>query len=298
MTRREQLYGLLGDLPERERAISARIVSSEERGGFVLERWLFEWNGFENVPAYFAKPRNLAGKAPVILYQHYHGGRYNLGKDELLLAKPEAGLPSYAESLTDAGYCVFCADTWVFGERATRSELDVFKEMLWRGQVLWGMMLYDALRAVDYVSTRSDVDASRIATLGMSMGSTMSWWLAALDERIKVCVDLCCLTDYDALIETGGLCGHGVYYYVPGLLKHFSAAQINALIAPRAHLSLAGTRDPLTPVAGLDRIDTELKEVYAQAGVPRNWKLLRYDVAHSETAEMRQAALAFLRENL
>ena len=59
----------------------------------------------------------------------------------------------------------------------------------------------------------------------------MAWWTAALDERVKVCVDLCCLTDFQALIDDKGLSRHGMYYYVPALLNHFTAAQINELIA-------------------------------------------------------------------
>ena len=39
----------------------------------------------------------------------------------------------------------------------------------------------------------------------MSMGSTMAWWLAALDERMKVTVDICCLTDFEALLAKKGL---------------------------------------------------------------------------------------------
>jgi hypothetical protein len=159
-------------------------------------------------------------------------------------------------------------------------------------------MVYDSLRGIDYLVSRPEVDASRIATLGLSMGSTMAWWVAALDQRVKVTVDICCLTDFQALMEAGNLKEHGVYYYVPSLLKHFTTAQINALIAPRAHLSLAGNLDALTPPAGLDRIDRELKKVYAAAGRPDNWKLLRYDAGHQETAEGRREILAFLKEKL
>jgi hypothetical protein len=112
--------------------------------------------------------------------------------------------------------------------------------------------------------------------------------VAALDPRLKVAVDICCLTDWHTLVEVGGLKGHGIYYYVPDLLNHFTTAQLNALIAPRAHLSLAGNLDPLTPVAGLDKVDAELKQVYAAAGKPEHWKLLRYDVGHQETPEMRE----------
>ncbi len=296
--RRAELYGLLGDLPPRDRPVSAKVLWSKDREHYTQEKLELDLNGVEKVPAYFLKPRGLKGRAPCVLYHHYHGGKYKLGKEEVITPKPDHALTSYAEDLTALGYTVLCADTWMFGERSTRTEMDLFKEMLWKGQVLWGMMVYDSLKAVDYLATRSDVDATRIAAMGMSMGSTMSWWQAALDERIKVCVDICCLTDFQALIEAHGLKGHGIYYYVPGLLKHFTSAEINSLIAPRPHLSLAGLRDELTPVRGLDRIDAELKQVYAKAGKPENWKLLRYDVAHEETGEMRREVLHWLKEKL
>jgi dienelactone hydrolase len=294
--RRRELYGLLGDLPPRQRPIGARTLAVEERPGFTLEKLVLDINGLEPVPAYFVKPKLLEGKAPAILFNHWHAGEYELGKDELLRPKPD--VPSFAEDLTARGYCALCLDMWCFGDRAVRTELDTFKEMLWKGQVLWGMMVYDTLRGLDYLLTRPEVDTARIGTLGMSMGSTMAWWAAALDPRLKVCVDLCCLTDYQALIEAHNLKGHGVYYFVPGLLKHFTTARINALIAPRPHLATAGTRDDLTPAAGLDRVDGELQRVYGSLGQPGNWKLLRYDGGHAEPPEMRRDILAFLRERL
>ena len=292
--RRAQLYSLLGDLPPRNRQISARTLSVEERPAYSLEKLRLDLNGLEPVPAYFVRPRNLAGKAPSILYNHAHGGEYDIGKEEFLRHRDGFQSPPYAEALASLGICGLCMDTWVFGERATRSEMDTFKEMLWKGQVLWGMMVYDSIRGIDYLASRPEVDAERIGTLGLSMGSTMAWWVAALDERVKVCVDICCLTDFQALMEIKNLKGHGIYYYVPSLLKHFTSAQINALIAPRAHLSLAGNLDPLTPPDGLDRIDRELKRVYAAAGKPEHWKLQRYDVGHEETPEMRREIVAFL----
>jgi hypothetical protein len=113
-----------------------------------------------------------------------------------------------------------------------------------------------------------------------------------------VTVDICCLTDFHTLLAQRGLSGHGVYYYVPRLLKHFTTSEINALIAPRAHLGLAGLQDKLTPVEGLDIIDRELTRVYAEAGHAERWKLLRYDVGHQETPEGRQEIIAFLQRFL
>jgi len=292
--RRRTLYGLLGDLPDRSSPVKAVKISEEVRETYVLEKLVLDLNGVETVPAYFVRPLDARGRLPVVLYNHAHGGDYVLGKDELLVGRSALQRPPYAEALTARGYGALAIDTWVFGERRGRTESEVFKHMLWHGQVLWGMMVYDSLRAIDYLLTRDDVDPSRLATLGLSMGSTMGWWVAALDERVKVCIDLCCLTDFQALIETRGLDGHGIYYYVPGLLKHFSAADINALIAPRPHLSLDGNFDRLTPPAGLDRIDAALKKVYAELGVPEAWQLRRYDIGHFETAAMRAEVLAFL----
>ncbi len=293
--RRAELYSLLGDLPPRDYPIASEKVLEEEREGYVLEKLVLDLNGLEAVPAFFVKPKHLSGPAPAILYNHFHGGQYALGKRELLEGFPGAWQePPWAIELTRRGWCALCVDTWAFGERRGRSEGEIFKHMLWHGRVMWGMMVYDSLRAVDYLVSRPEVDAQRLATMGLSMGSTMSWWVAALDERIKVCVDVCCLTDFHALIESQGLDGHGIYYYVPRLLLHFTTAQINALIAPRPHLSLAGNYDRLTPPAGLDRIDAELKRVYEKLGAPEAWQLLRYETGHFETADMRKRIVEWL----
>jgi dienelactone hydrolase len=291
--RRNQLYGLLGDLPDRSRGVSAVKVGEDDGESYVLEKLVLDLNGIEPVPAYFARPK-ARGSFPAVLYNHAHGGDYALGKDELVAGRDGLQKPPYADALVQRGYAVLCIDAWAFGERRGRSESEIFKEMLWTGRVMWGMMVYDALRAIDYLVSRPDVDADRLGTMGISMGSTMAWWVAALDPRIRVCVDICCLTDFQALIDARGLDGHGIYYYVPSLLKHFTTAQINALIAPRAHLSLAGNFDRLTPPAGLDRIDAELRQVYEAENAPEAWKLLRYDIAHFETAAMRAEVLRFL----
>jgi dienelactone hydrolase len=296
--RRRELYATLGELPDRTRPIGGKKRSEEQRDGFVLETWDLDLNGLEPVPAYLARPAVVNGRVPAVLFNHSHGGGYTIGKQEFVDGRNYLQPVPYAKVLTDHGYVALAIDHWVFGERSHTTEADMFKAMLWHGQVLWGMMVYDSLRALDWLIARPDVDPSRVGTLGISMGSTMAWWLAALDERVKVTVDICCLTDFHTLLAKKGLSLHGLYYYVPGLLNRFTTAQINALIAPRAHLGLAGLQDKLTPVEGLDIIDRELTAAYAQAGHPERWKLLRYDVGHMETPEGRQEIVAWLKRFL
>lgn len=295
-TKRRRLYDLLGELPPLDRPITPLLIAEAPGLHYDTETLLLDLNGSELVPAYFLRPRNAgSGPWPVVLYNHAHGYKYEIGKEEVLHGRPGQPQPPWGEVLADTGYAVLCLDMWSFGDRRGRTETALFREALWKGKVLWGMMVYDSLRAIDYLSTRPDVDSSRVATMGISMGSTMAWWTAALDPRISVCIDICCLTDFQALIDSRGLDGHGIYYFVPGLLKHFSTADINALIAPRPHLSLAGEYDALTPPAGLDRVDEALKETYAALDASPAWQLKRYAVGHHETAEMRFEALRFLR---
>ncbi len=296
--RRRALYELLGKLPPRDRKVSAKLVATEDRGTYLLETLVLDLNGLELAPAYFAKPKGKSGQLPTVLFNHSHGGGYNIGKTEFTEGREYLSSPPYAEFLTSLGYNALCFDAWIFGERATRTELDTFKDMLWHGRVLWGMMVYDSLKAVDYLVSRPDVDPQRLATVGMSMGSSTAQWIGALDPRLKVIVDICCLTDWHTLVEVKGLQYHGIYYYVPDLLEHFTTAQMNAIIAPRAHLSLAGNQDALTPVAGLEKVDRELRDVYASTGHSNNWKLLRYDGKHLETPVMREEIRKWFVEKL
>ncbi|MBM7570023.1 dienelactone hydrolase family protein [Aquibacillus albus] len=294
--RREELYQLLGDLPPKSQSISSKCIGEEEHHNYILEKWVLDLNGVDPVPAYFVRPLKGQESFPTILFNHSHGGKYELGKDELIKGNTYMQNPPYAEELTNMGYAVLAIEAWGFGSRRGKTESELFKEMLWNGEVLWGKMVYDSLRAVDYLVSRPDVDANRIGTIGMSMGSTMSWWVSALEPRIKVCVDICGLCDYHSLIEQRGLDHHGIYYYVPSLLKHFTTSEINALITPRAHLSLAGNHDLLTPTKGLDIIDQSLKTQYEKEGIPEAWELKRYNTGHLETEEMRYEAKKFLRK--
>lgn len=295
--KREQLLSLLGDLPERK-GVTVTKLNEEEREHYILECLLMDFGEAEKVPAYFVRPKNTVMKRPAVLFNHSHGGQYDQGKAELLDSSPYLQKPSFAEELTRMGYSVLCMDMWGFGERQGKTESELFKEMLWNGQVMWGMMLYDSIGGIDYLVAREDVDESRIATLGMSMGGLMTWWLAALDERIRVCIDIAGQVEAKSLIRQRGLDHHGFYSYVPGLLKAFETADIQSLIVPRPHLSLVGDQDRLTPYEGLGIIDERLKTLYAEAGKPKQWQMSRYPCGHKETVGMRHELREFLKHYL
>jgi len=299
--RRRELWGLLGDLPWTHHPGPAKLVSKEEHDSYTLERLVLDLNGIEPVPAILLIPKKREPQAPGLLYIHWHGGMYDLGKEQLLSGVQAQ--PAYASVCAEKGLVTLAIDSWCFGERkhekdGSVGEQDTFKLMLWRGRVLYGMMMFDEYRAMDYLASRPEVDASRLGAFGMSMGATKAWWLSALDPRVKVCMDVCCLTDYEELIRTHGLKEHGIYYYVPALLKHFQTADINELIVPRLHLSVNGRKDPLTPPAGVEKIRGRMTPLYRKYGKEEDCHIELFDCAHVELPEMRKLILQWMDQRL
>ena len=299
--RRKELWSLLGDLPCQHKPAAPRLLRTEQHDGYKLERLVLDLNGIEPVPAVLLIPDKCRTPAPGLLYIHWHGGMYDLGKEQLL--RGVDAQPAYAPVCVEKGLVTLAIDSWCFGKRkreadGQQGEEDAFKLMLWRGQVLFGMMMFDELRALDYLASRPEVDPRRLGVLGMSMGSTKAWWLAALDPRVHLCLDVCCLTDYQELIRTQALHEHGIYYYVPGLLKHFQTADINELIVPRPRVSVNGRRDSLTPPAGVEKVREHLLPLYRKYGSEKDCRIKLFDCEHVELPPMRKLILDAIDEYL
>jgi hypothetical protein len=295
--RRKELWSLLGDLPWDHKPRPAVVLATEKHPGYTLERLVLDLNGIEAVPALLLIPDQRPARAPGLLYIHWHAGMYDLGKEQLLTGV--SAQPAYAPVCAEKGMVTLAIDSWCFGERkhdenGQVGEESAFKQMIWNGRVLYGMMMFDEFRALDYLAARPEVDAERLGVLGMSMGSTKAWWLAALDPRVRLCMDVCCLTDFEELEKVHGLHHHGIYYYVPWLLKNFQTAQINELIVPRAHLSVNGRLDELTPPAGVNKIRDYLYPLYQKYGKLEDCHIEMFECPHQELPEMRKLILDWM----
>ena len=153
--RRKELFSLLGDLPRQPRTAPPRLVRTEKHDGYTLERLVLDLNGIEPVPALLLIPDKRQTPSPGLLYIHWHGGMYGLGKEQLLTGVDAQ--PAYAPVCVEKGLVTLAIDSWCFGERkheddGKRGEEDAFKLMLWKGQVLFGMMMFDEFRAMDYLA--------------------------------------------------------------------------------------------------------------------------------------------------
>lgn len=307
-TIRETLVKVMGDLPPRPKVTTVKTLSRENKGGYTLEKFEFNNEAGAIVPGYFLIPNNGKSKHPAIYYCHWHGGNYELGKQEIFTTHHTPQVP--AEVLTGLGYAVIAIDAYCFGERSGKGpggpeekgsaeELTTSKYELWMGRSLWSMMVRDDLMALEYLFSRPEIDTERIAVTGISMGATRSWWLMALDDRIKTGVAVGCLTRYQELIAEQKLKYHGIYYYVPGLLKHFDTEAIISLIAPRPILFMTGDEDPGSPVAGVEKIEGAVQLVYKLYGAENDFESIVYPkTGHVYTPDMWDKMINWMKTKL
>lgn len=274
---RSTLWKLLGDLPPRPKRAAVKTLTREDKGDYWLEKFEFDNEAGDSVPGYCFLPKSATTdkKAPAILYCHWHGGQYDSGKEELLGNKDIPHPPG--PTLARLGYIVLGIDAVCFGERNGRGpdgpqqkgsagEMTAAKFNLWLGRTLWGMIVRDDLIALDLLAARPEVDPARIGVTGISMGSTRAWWVMAMDDRPAAAVGVACMTRYEELIRAGMLKAHGIYYFVPGILRHFDSEAVIALAAPRPMLFMTGDQDGGSPIEGVRKLGEIVSKVYALHG--------------------------------
>ncbi len=305
---RADLWKMLGRLPARPLVPTVETLSREDRGDYVVEKFRFDNGAGSSVPGYLLLPKTAARRRPAILYCHWHAGEYDLGKQELFEAKhtPEEPGPAFARR----GYVVLAIDASGFGERNGtgpdgpgerdyKAEETAAKFDLWVGRTFWGMLLRDDLMALDYLASRPEVDPARIGVTGMSMGATRTWWLMALDERLRTGVAIACLTHYQDLVRHGSIHEHDIGYFVPGMLAHFDTEAVVALIAPRPILFQTGDRDPGSPVEGIHAIEAAVRPAYGLYGSGAGFSSIVYPgLAHVYTPQMWSRTLEWMDEHL
>jgi hypothetical protein len=265
------LWRLLGDMPPLFTP-AARVLERHAHEGYVVERLVFDNGTGAEVFGYLLLPQPQTAPVPLVIYLHVHGNKYTQGKEELFRERVPGVLPG--PTLAKAGYAVLAIDAYGFGERHNKGPMGaaeegqsvehaLFKHFLWQGASLWGMMLRDDMLALNYALTRHEVDPTRIGVVGMSLGGSRATWLGALDERPHVLIPIAQMTRYRDFAASGQYNLHGVYYYLPAMLKsNIEMEHLVSLAAPRTQAILIGDSDALSPIAGVHKIVDYARRVY------------------------------------
>ncbi|MCC6730012.1 MAG: acetylxylan esterase [Chthonomonadales bacterium] len=187
-------------------------------GGYALEEVTIQTLPDRRAHLWLAVPLSPRRRGPAVLALHGHGGT----GEQIVRGQ---GLYWYGRALAEMGYVVAAPD---IGSH----------DLQHPGWSLMGERVWDALRVVDYLASRPEVDAGRMAVGGLSLGGETTMYVAALDERLKAADSSGWLTTVANMRN-----GHCTCYDFPGLAPNFDFSDIFGCIAPRPLICEIGERE-------------------------------------------------------
>src|SRR3989441_2044299 len=285
---RQHLMYMLGldPLPKRT-PLHVRITGTLERPNYRIEKVVFESMPGLYVTGNFYLPHHASGPHPTILYLCGHSPNP---------AGAKSNYQDRAAWFASNGYCCLILDTLEFGE-VPGIHHGIHDLNLWNwlslGYTPAGTEVWNAIRALDYLETRPEVDKGRIGMTGISGGGAVTWFTAAVDERIAVAAPVCStytLGSQAAHWVAAGQCD--CIYFHNTYLEDFPS--VGALIAPRPLIILSGRKDPDFPPDGYHEVFRQVKRIYdlyaARAGESDRIRELDDDVGHSDIPLFRKEA--------
>ena len=228
----------------------------------------------------FYVPNNATAPLPTILYvcghsPHPLGAKYHY--------------QDRAQWFAENGYACLIIDTLEFGEVAGihhgLHNLNMWK-WLSLGYTPAGVEVWNAMRAIDYLETRDEVDQTRIGITGISGGGAISWYAAAADERIAVAVPVCGTFTFGSQANNWLADGQCDCIYFNNTYQS-DLSVMGALIAPRPLMTCSGRKDSIFPPDGYHEVHRQAKRVYALHGADCI-RDIDDDVPHQDSPKLRQ----------
>lgn len=294
---RKQLLEMLGLTPVPERTELHPVVTARlEHDGIVIENVQFQALPRVYCTANLYLPKELPHPAPAILYLCGHlrqttngislGNKTAYQHDGLLFARN--------------GYICLVLDSLQLGEIMGVHTGTRDLGMWWwnsRGYTPAGVEAWFAIRALDYLCSRPEVDTNKLGVTGHSGGGAYSWTVAALDDRVKAAAPLAGLADLQSHIIDGVLDRHCDCNFFINIYR-WDFPQLAALAAPRPVLIGGTDNDPLFRLDSTIRIYQKLKRIYDLLDAPDKLGLAIAPGQHTETQELRFAVLRWFNKFL
>ena len=169
--------------------LNAQVVSTEMVLGFRREKIVFTGAHGDRVPGFLAVPEGST-PAPVVLLVHAGAS----SKDSWWVPDGYESAVPLTQGLLEAGFALLALDAQYHGERAAAIDyvpiVTLYFENEWWAsfRTIVSETVADYRRALDYLTTREDVDASRVGAVGQSLGGMIALDLAAADDRVTTVV--------------------------------------------------------------------------------------------------------------
>jgi cephalosporin-C deacetylase-like acetyl esterase len=292
---REKFIEMLGGLPQRT-PLNPVVVKTFERDRYRVENVMYESRPGFWVTANLYVPTTGRGQFPGILSPCGHewdGRMYRL-------------FQLTYQDLVRTGFVVLGFDPVGMGERREYAEApngrsELGGPMTWEhslpgqlmlllGENLTQYRVWDAMRSLDYLASRPEVDKDRIGCSGQSSGGLFTMFLSAIDERIRC-----------AAVHEGGTQRKWPVEIRPETVVDppdieqnlFPAAlwgvdlpDLHAAIAPRP---LLATHERFSP--DFLKAASEVRARYELLGVPEKFAIASADDPHAMTMKLRLATV-------
>ncbi len=272
---RQKLWELLGVgqypwYPYGPQELKAEVAERTSLDGLWRELvWLHSEENLR-VPAYLFLPQADEPRPAVVVFPG-HG----------TIAQTAGLRKSYqranALELARAGFVTLTLELRGFGRLGAVGHLQIDAAARLVGRTWYGLLVQDAMRAIDYLQTHPQVDSTRIGATGIGAGGALTLYTAALDERVTTALVNSYLGKYvvTCLDEEHCPCND-----LPGILRCAEMGDVAALIAPRPTMFVNGQRDPSTTPATRESFAIA-RQVYSFLGLPHHIKLIQpQDMGH------------------
>lgn len=293
-TIRDSMRSWTGPFPERT-PLNARVTGRIEREDYSVEKILFESRPDFFVSANLYLPKNVTFPRPAVLNVIGHSPN---GK-----ARDKVQKRSIAQARR--GFVVLTIDCLGQGERQVPDYASVSgppgnahqiigRQAFISGTHVFNYMVWDAIRAVDYLVSRSEVDKEKICITGCSGGGMMSTYILPFEQRIKVAVPACNPNTWSHRVHAGLATDHEQVFF--GAFSSGIDPRGDPLFAqvPKPLMINATTDDNLNPPRGVWDIGTWLFKAYSAHGVPEKLTTTMVEAGHGYNKEQREFAYSWM----
>jgi dienelactone hydrolase len=292
-----QLQSMLGLDPWPEKT----PLSPVDQGDFEVDQVVVERLAFQSQPGLWVtanlyRPKRVESPLPAVLYVCGHA---QVKPDGVSLGN-KTHYQHHPLWFAKHGYVCMAIDTIQLGEiEGIHHGLYQYQRWDWvaRGYTPAGVEAWNAIRAIDYLQERPEVDPQRIGITGRSGGGAYSWYAAALDPRIQVAVPVAGITDLQDHIVDRCIDGHCDCMFMNNRYG-WDFGTLAAMMAPRPLLIGNTDRDPIFPIDGVERVHRSVAHLYQVLGKPENLGIHWTTGGHEDTQELQIGCFVWFEKHL
>ncbi|MFK5973120.1 MAG: acetylxylan esterase [Flavobacteriaceae bacterium] len=287
----QEMLGLQGKPFEGKRSpLNVTKTGVIQKDGYRIEKLYYESLPELYVPANLYIPDGIKKPAPAILYVcgHSHTQKYNY--------------QAHAKSFAQNGFVVLIIETIqrgeVKGEHLGAESLGWFH---WysKGYNPAGVEVWNGIRGLDLLSELPEVDKDRLGVTGISGGGSQSWYLPAVDSRVKAAAAVAGGASVEGQIIQKTIDDH-CDCMMPINTYEIDFSDIGALIAPRPFMIAQPNRDLYYSIEAVHTVYRKAKTIYDYYGMPQNLIMEDATGGHSygSEEELRPRILSFFLKEL